>query len=142
MKKIIITLCACFLVSGVWAQLDAKGATVVTASQTVQRLETKTTTDMPAYLQFQMGIPFITSSGREMDIRFPWDVSYLYETFSNERSAFDVSKGFFGDKVLVRWEVKSNKDLIKQIKIYRRKYTVSNSEKWLFQTNVNSNNPI
>lgn len=137
MKKIIITLCACFLVSGVWAQLD-DGAKVVTASQTVQRLETKTTTGTTAYLQFQMGMPFITSSGREMDIRFPWDVSYLYETFSNERSAFDVSKGFFGDKVLVRWELKSNKDIIKQIKIYRRKYTVLNSEKWLFQTNVST----
>jgi hypothetical protein len=119
MKKIIITLCACFLVSGVWAQLD-DGATVVMASQTVQRLETTTTTDTTAYLQFQMGIPFITSSGRERDIRFPWGVLYLYETFADE--SFDVSKGYFGDKVIISWNIRKNIDIITNLKLYRREY--------------------
>ena len=155
MKKVIVTLCACFLVSGVWAQLE-QGAKVITASQTKQAAET-TINGNPAFLQFQVGLPFIVDKTFNIEeialsqperytspftgsINFPWNVLYLYNTFSEETTAFDVSKGYFGDKVLLRWELKSNFDNINYIKIYRRLYTETTSGNWVFLSNVSKDN--
>jgi len=87
---------------------------------------------------FQRGTAYQNSSEATYNVifRFPWDILYIYDTFSEENASFDVSKGFFGDKILVTWELKSNYDAIKLLKIYRREYTIDNSENWGFQSNV------
>lgn len=127
MKKIIITFCACFLVTGVWAQLD-KGARVVVTSQTVQRLETTTDNGTPAFLQFQVGLPFVVQNGVQNNsyINFPWSVLYMFDTFAEE--SFEVSKGYFGDKILISWDIRANSHLIKSIKIYKREYKEDNKQ--------------
>ncbi|WP_406682777.1 T9SS type A sorting domain-containing protein [Seonamhaeicola sp. MEBiC1930] len=119
MKKLILTLCFGFLVSGLWAQ-NSNGAKVVTASETQQGVEAN-----GDYYTIQVGVPYLLSTsppvGPDNDvynIRFPWDILYLPRTFAEE--SFDISKGYFGDKVLIQWEIKANFDLISTIKIFRR----------------------
>lgn len=119
MKKLILTLCFGFLVSGLWAQ-NSNGAKVVTASETQQSVEAN-----GDYYTIQVGVPYLLSTSQPVgpdneiyNIRFPWDILYLPRTFAEE--SFDISKGYFGDKVLLQWEIKANFDLISTIKISRR----------------------
>ncbi|PKH66898.1 laminin G [Flavobacterium sp. ALD4] len=123
MKKIIITLGLWFLVTGLWAQNDT-GAKVVTVSQAIQ----KTASDGKKY-SIQVGAPYLGQNFNSerntnpLDIRFPWDVLYLYPTFTDREGSFEVSKGYFGDKVLISWSLRSNSDLITTLKLYRREYS-------------------
>lgn len=60
------------------------------------------------------------------DIRFPWDILYLYQTFPpNVAGTFEVSKGYFGDKIVLSWNIKKNIELITTLKIYRREYSIN-----------------
>lgn len=72
-----------------------------------------------------------------LDIRFPWDVLYLYQTFSDE--SFDVSKGFFGDKVSLNWEFRSNQDKITSVKIFRRRYNSAGTNSYELLANRPAN---
>lgn len=109
MRKKILTLCLGLLVTGLWAQQD-DGAKIVTISQAIQNND----------YTIQVGIPYLGTSDitNPTDARFPWDVLYLFGTFAEE--SFDVSKGYFGDKVLLQWELRNNFNLITTIEILRR----------------------
>ena len=92
MKKIIITLGLWVLVTGLWAQNDG-GAKIVPVSQAIQNNG----------FTIQVGVPYLGQNSNSVeritnpvDVRFPWDVLYLFNTFAQE--SFDVSKGYFGDK--------------------------------------------
>lgn len=122
MKKILTALGLFFLVTGLWAQ-NNKGAKVVPVSQAIQNDR----------YTIQVGVPFLgVKKGSDIrllqpaDVRFPWDVLYIYNTFAEE--SFDVSKGFFGDKVVINWDLKANINLVKSIKIYRRVFTELNKK--------------
>ena len=109
MKRILLTLSFGFLISGLWAQQD-DGAKIVTISQAVQN---------NGYT-IQVGVPYLGTgnSTNPTEVRFPWDVLYLFGTFAEE--SFDISKGYFGDKVLLQWELRNNFNLITTIEILRR----------------------
>jgi hypothetical protein len=116
MKKIITVLGMFFLGVGLYAQ-NNNGAKIVPVSQAIQKNG----------FSIQVGLPFLgqnkTGARRTnpADIRFPWNTLYLYNTFAEE--SFGVSKGFYGDKVLITWDLRANENLVKSIKIYRRIYT-------------------
>ncbi|MFH6951052.1 LamG-like jellyroll fold domain-containing protein [Flavobacterium sp. FlaQc-51] len=116
MKKIIAFLGIFFLGAGLYAQ-NTKGAKIVPVSQAIQNKG----------FSIQVGLPFLGQNKtgprrtNPADIRFPWNILYLYNTFAEE--SFDVSKGFYGDKVLITWDLRANENLVKSIKIYRRIYT-------------------
>jgi len=116
MKKIIITLGLWFLVTGLWAQND-EGAKIVTVSQAIQNNGYTVQVGRPYLGQNINSVERITNPE---DIRFPWGILYLYKTFTEED--FDVSKGYFGDKILINWELRSNFNAITNIKIYKREY--------------------
>lgn len=102
------------LTSGLLAQND-KGAKIVTVSQAIKS---------NGYT-IQVGLPIlgVKSNARittPIDVRFPWDALYLYKTFADE--SFSVSKGYYGDKILINWDLRANSNLVSSIKIYRRKY--------------------
>ena len=130
MKKLVYFTGFWLLVtSSLWSQRD--GAQPVTASQTVQN---------PNYT-LQVGMPILGLNQRmterpvrPADIRFPWGVLYLFETFSDE--SFDISKGYYGDKVLINWEIRNNFDLVNTIKIYRRVFTPDGSLPFSFVANI------
>ncbi len=128
MKKIIITLVFGLMASVLWAQND-KGAKVLPVSQAIQKNG----------FTIQVGLPFLGQKpgGRNTkpaDVRFPWGVLYLYDTFAEE--SFDVSKGYFGDKILITWDLRSNFDLISSIKIYKREYNEAGDKPYLFVGSV------
>lgn len=116
MKKIIAVLGMFVLGAGLYAQ-NNKGAKVVPVSQAIQKNG----------FNIQVGLPFLGQNKtgprktNPADIRFPWSTLYLYHTFAEE--SFSVSKGFYGDKVLIAWNLRANENLVKSIKIYRRVYT-------------------
>ena len=114
MKKVFLALGLLLLGIEAFAQ---DGAQQVTASQAIQN---------NGY-SIQVGIPYLGQNlnstertNNPIDVRFPWGVLYLYNTFAEE--SFDVSKGYFGDKVLLSWSVRNNFDDITNIKVYRREY--------------------
>lgn len=116
--RYICLWCIISLSSGVWAQ---QGTKVVTTSMV----------DHEKYY-LQVGLPYLgqiqsttDDSQRKInpvDIRFPWGVLYLYETFAEE--SFSVSKGYFGDKVLITWLVRNNAKNITSFKVYRRRQDI------------------
>ncbi|KFF03191.1 LamG-like jellyroll fold domain-containing protein [Flavobacterium reichenbachii] len=116
MRKIIAVLGMFVLGAGLYAQ-NTSGAKIVPVSQAIQKNG----------FNIQVGLPFLgqNKSGVRVtnpaDIRFPWSTLYLYKTFAEE--SFSVSKGFYGDKVLITWDLRANQNLAKSIKIYRRVYT-------------------
>ncbi|OOV19038.1 LamG-like jellyroll fold domain-containing protein [Flavobacterium sp. LM4] len=117
MKKIIAFLGIFFLGTGLYAQNNYGGAKIVPVSQAIQKNG----------FSIQVGLPFLGQNKtgprrtNPADIRFPWNTLYLYKTFAEE--SFSVSKGFYGDKVLITWNLRANENLVKSIKIYRRVYT-------------------
>jgi hypothetical protein len=122
MKKLIITFGLLFLFTGIYAQ-NNDGAKIVSVSQAIQN----------SGITLQVGVPILGININELervnnpvDIRYPWDVLYLYQTFAEE--SFDVSKGYFGDKILLKWDIRSNFDLINTIKIYKRPYSEVNND--------------
>ena len=75
----------------------------------------------------QVGVPYlgITAAPNAVhtttpsDVRFPWHILYLYNTFAEE--SFSVSKGYFTDKVIINWNIRSNQLSITGINVYRKK---------------------
>ena len=110
--------------SSVYSQGNTEGAKVVTVSQVVNG-----TVNSNQY-SIQVGLPYlgITESSERtttpLDIRFPWDILYFYDTFSEE--SFTVSKGYFTDKVKINWAIRANQDLILGFYIHRRELGESN----------------
>lgn len=110
-----------FFASISFAQTDLSKAKVITASQTISNSNGFSIITGRPYL----GIKENNENSTNPQIRFPWDVLYLYETFNND--SFDVSKGQFTDKVRINWVLRNNIGLIDYIYIYRRK--LSNIER-------------
>lgn len=88
----------------------------------------------------QIGVPIFgidinkpQRSDYRFDIRFPWDIFYQYQTFANE--SFEVSKGYFGDKVRLNWEFRNNQNRISSVKIYRRRYSSTNEQPYQLLAN-------
>jgi hypothetical protein len=129
MKKIIITVVFGLMATGLWAQNDG-GAKIVPVAQAIQKNG----------FTIQVGLPFLgridsnTRNTKPADVRFPWDVLYLYSTFAEE--SFDVSKGYFGDKIVISWDLRSNFDLISSIKIYKREYNEAGNTPYTFVGSV------
>ena len=131
MKNIFITLVFWLVGTGLWAQ-NVGGAKIVPVSQAIQKNG----------FTIQVGLPFLgqnngTRKTSPADTRFPWDVLYLYSTFDKE--SFDVSKGYFGDKILISWDIRANIDLIKSIKIYKKVYDVAETDPYIFVGSVAAN---
>ncbi|MCF8275016.1 MAG: T9SS type A sorting domain-containing protein [Flavobacteriaceae bacterium] len=134
MKKILLLIAFGLLANGLWAQ-NNKGPILFTGALTDQKTDPA---DGSTYT-IQVGLPFVAPAkdanfiGNDYAyIRFPWDILYLYDTFSEEEESFDISKGFFGDKILLKWVLRSNYDIISRIEISRREYTsASNLINWV-----------
>ncbi|SHG51876.1 Por secretion system C-terminal sorting domain-containing protein [Winogradskyella jejuensis] len=119
MKKIIALL----LLLIAWS-INGQNQNVrqVTASQAIQE-NNYTILVGPALLGIDQ-TPDVRNT-QPLDVRFPWDILYLPNTFSD--NAFDVSKGYFGDMIRISWTVQANFDLLTNIAIFRREYTEDGS---------------
>ena len=85
-----------------------------------------------AQMYLQIGHPIIFSpvtvpaDGTTINLRFPWDVPYIPLTFSE--STFEVSKGYYSNKIEIKWTIQGNVSKISQFKIYRRLYSDNNAD--------------
>ena len=133
MKTKLLLIYCLLITSLLWSQTeDRKGAKVVTTSQAIQNNN----------FTVQVGVPYLGQNlnamernTKPLDIRFPWDILYLYNTFSEE--SFDVSKGYFGDKILLSWEIRNNLNSTNIIKIYRKEF--GQAAPYSFIANVSKN---
>ena len=125
MKKILFTLCLWLTVSWLYAQKQSDPK-LFTGNAVLQEHELGNGSQIylqvgsPIHYNYEE-VPNVTS----FNIRFPWDVAYIPLTFSED--LFEVSKGYYSDKVKLDWEIQSNSNRIDQIRIYRREY-LNNSE--------------
>jgi hypothetical protein len=123
MKKIFFTMCLWLTVSWVGAQnFDPQLFTGNTAEQ-----EVPLTNGDHLYLQVGGAIPYSFTpigNGNTLSLRFPWDVSYIPLTF--DELFFEVSKGYYSDKIQLDWTIQSNADKFNQIKVYRRAFKETN----------------
>lgn len=71
---------------------------------------------------------------KPIDLRFPCGVLYLFNTF--EENSFEVSKGFFGDKILLNWELTNNFESVQSFRILRREYSATGDNEFKFVANV------
>ena len=129
MKKIIIALFLGLIATGLRAQ-NTEGAKIVPVSQAIQKNG----------FTIQVGLPYLgqknatTRVTQPADVRFPWDVLYLFPTFTED--SFDVSKGYFGDKILISWDLRSNSEKVTSIKIYKREYNLAQDKPYQFVGSV------
>ncbi|WP_040397028.1 LamG-like jellyroll fold domain-containing protein [Cesiribacter andamanensis] len=128
MKQLLLLLCMSLGASGLLAQKrsDPQPYTGSTALQEKSLESASETGGSHVYLQVGNPIPYSSTSatdGANFSIRFPWDVAYIPLTF--EEPSFEVSKGYFSDKVQLNWTILSNRARIEQIRIYRREYRES-----------------
>lgn len=100
------------------------------ALQQVPFITNPTTPGAVIYLQVGSPIRFSTATSTvdnsTFSVRFPWDVPYIPLTFSNE--TFEVSKGYFSDRIQIKWNVLANSAKISKFAVYRRLYQESNTD--------------
>lgn len=136
MKKAALFLFFLFISIVSFSQ-DKKGAKFITGGQFI--VKTVGTGSATIKYKITVGTPIYgkrsgtdtTRIFKPLDIRFPWDILYLYDTFGEDY--FTVSKGYYGDKVKIEWELKNNisgNSAVTGFKIYRRVYNPVNPNSW------------
>ncbi len=136
MKKTLLVLFLLFISIVSFSQ-DRKGAKFIHGGQFI--VKTVGTGSATKKYRITVGMPIYgkrsgtdtTRVIKPLDIRFPWDILYLYDTFGEDY--FTVSKGYFGDKVKIEWELKNNisgSSAVTGLKIFRRVYNPVNPNSW------------
>jgi hypothetical protein len=118
MKKILQILCLCLVAYTAKAQEQSEHQLFV-GNAAVDYKSTENNLQM----QMQVGSPIrynSVSGNVSTNIGFPYGVLYLNSTFEEEN--FEVSKGYYGDRIQLDWSIISNKNDIDNIVIYKRKY--------------------
>lgn len=71
---------------------------------------------------FQTG----TAANNKNTVAFPYSILYVPNTFVNDR--YNVSKGYYTDRVRLNWEIGANENIITNIQIFRKELGTSNPE--------------
>lgn len=128
MKYLVILLFICLLTTpGLFAQTTKKSDpqvfTGAAAGQELPGPELQDVGSTSLYIQIGNGIPYgyKAENGASYSVHFPWDVLYIPYTFAENN--FEVSRGYYSDRIQIDWTIQSNADLIERIVVYRRPYT-------------------
>lgn len=130
MKKIIFTLCLWLTVCWLFAQQKRSNPQLFSGNGAVQEKSLESDEDVQgAHLYLQIGNPIHYfhhqfGDGNSLNGRFPWDVPYIPLTF--DEFFFEVSKGYFSEKIHLSWTLQANIERIDRIKVYRRVFLESN----------------
>ncbi|BDD04238.1 LamG-like jellyroll fold domain-containing protein [Aureibacter tunicatorum] len=122
MKKVLSILFSILLLTQ-WAsaQIENHKAVPFLGSGAVQK---EAGVGNPVEVVFQVGSPInishrsVANNSEQLSVRFPWDVLYLNYTFDG--NSLFVSKGYFSDRVFLRWNPVANIDNITGYKIFRK----------------------
>ena len=130
MKRIFFTLCLWLTAGGLLAQQKSNPQNF-TGNAVLQEHSLEADEDVEGthlYLQVGGPIPYAHQAmpdGVTMSVRFPWDVPYIPLTF--DELYFEISKGYFSEKVLLSWTLQANANKIDRIRIYRRPFSQGNT---------------
>jgi hypothetical protein len=116
MKKILQILCLCLVAYVTKAQDQSQhqlfiGNAAVDYSSTANDIQ----------IQMQVGNPIFSSSyigDIKPFVGFPYGVLYISPTFIIDD--FEISKGYFTDKIHIKWAFGANESVIEKINIYRK----------------------
>ena len=106
------------LLGGLWNSVYAQesGPALFTGTNAVQKKEIS---DDGSYIQYQVGgLINATSNGSKFHYGFPYGVIYTPQTFTP--NTFKVSKGYYSDKILLRWKPNANQEIITGYEVYRK----------------------
>jgi hypothetical protein len=136
MKYILVLCLVLFGFSNLVAQEQKGVATVIGAAASqkenlnltlTQKVNGVNKTFTIQKVGLQVGLPYMGVTDKpytnnptqyyKHDLGFPWGIRYRYSTFSED--AFTVSKGYFGDRIEINWDVKMNREKIISISVYR-----------------------
>ncbi len=127
MKKLFFTLCLWLAAS--WLLAQRSDPQLFTGSEAKQEVPlTADPNGAHMYLQVGGAIPYsinnIDGQGTTLSIRYPWDVAYIPLTFDEQY--FEISKGYFSDKIDINWTIRNNATKVTQIRVHRRVYDQAN----------------
>ncbi|ARV07419.1 hypothetical protein BTO04_12285 [Polaribacter sp. SA4-10] len=115
MNKILQVICLCLLVHTAKAQEQSQHQLFVGNAA----IDYKSTDDYN--LQMQVGNPlpsFLYPSAFRTRFGFPYGILYIAQTFVID--GFEVSKGYYTDRVNIKWEFGANQNVTEKINIYRK----------------------
>ncbi|QOD62454.1 T9SS type A sorting domain-containing protein [Polaribacter haliotis] len=118
MKKILQILCLCFVGFITQAQEQSKDQLFVGNAAVDYRSDANN-----LYMQMQVGSPIISVLNKndlESRTGFPYGILYISPTFVVD--GFEISKGYFSDKINIKWEFGGNQHLIEKVNIYRKEF--------------------
>jgi hypothetical protein len=118
MKKILQIFCLCLVVYTAKAQEQSQhqlfvGNAAVDYSNTANNLQ----------MQMQIGNPlpsfsFLNPDVIETTVGFPYGILYISPTFVIE--GFEVSKGYYTNRINIKWQLGANQSVLEKINIYRK----------------------
>jgi concanavalin A-like lectin/glucanase superfamily protein len=128
MKKLFFMLCLLLTTNWLWAQNDSDPQLFL-GGNAIQEVAID---NNGAHIYLQVGNPIHyyhnrignVGEGDTISVRYLWDVAYIPLTFSEQY--FEVSKGYFSDKIDIGWTFQNNANRISQVKIYRRVFEETN----------------
>jgi hypothetical protein len=116
MKKILHILCLCFV--GFIAQAQDQSQNQLFIGNNA--VDFRSNPDN-LHMQMQVGSPIVSTlhtAGIETRTGFPYGILYISPTFVVD--GFEFSKGYFTDRVNIKWAIGANENLIEKINIYRK----------------------
>lgn len=131
MKNLIFTLCLWLTVGWLFAQQKKSNPQLFSGNAAIQEKSLETDEEARgAHLYLQVGSPIHYfyhqfDDGASLSGRFPWDIAYIPLTF--DESFFEVSKGYFSEKIQLNWTLQANAARVDQIKVYRRLFLTGNT---------------
>lgn len=124
MKKILYILCMC-LVAHVARAQEQSELQFFTGTAAVDYKSNSDNNNLQ--IQMQVGSGILPSSYfannnpsvKPMSIGFPYSVLYIASTF-HPKKGLEVSKGYFTDRINIKWTLSANEDKTDKINIYRK----------------------
>ena len=117
MKKTLLFICICLAYTFAKAQDQSQKQLFVGNGAADYK-----SADNNLKVQLQIGNPIISNLSMNASLNtrvgFPYGILYIAPTFPID--GFDVSKGYFTDKVNIKWEIGSNGNKIEKFKVYRK----------------------
>ena len=117
--RILLALCYLGSLSSINAQVEQSDPDVFIGNGVGNHIDE--TADLQT--QILIGDPILSLSTETSTflnrVGFPFGVLYVPSTFSDD--TFVVSKGYYGNRVALRWQVGANEDVIQRFKLLRKK---------------------
>ena len=123
MKKLIIAANLLLIVNCIWAQTQSDPQVITTSTSVIG----KETSDNAFLIDIHVGSPIIYGyleiSDKIVSVHFPYGVLYIKNTF--DETLFEVSIGYFSDKIMINCTIGQNTDAVTRFSVYWRLFTYS-----------------